>query len=84
MFGKDFLVAPLLTSSRKRPVYLPAGQEWVNYQSGKVYPPGWHTLTPEGELDCVILVRKGAEIPTVAPALSTSRIDPKTEKTIKF
>lgn len=84
MFGKDFLVAPLLTSSKKRPVYLPAGQEWVNYQSGKVYPPGWHTLTPEGELDCVILVRKGAEIPTVAPALSTSRIDPKTEKTVKF
>lgn len=56
----------------------------MNYQSGKVYPPGWHTLTPEGELDCVILVRKGAEIPTVAPALSTSRIDPKTEKNVKF
>lgn len=84
MFGKDFLVAPLLTQTRKRSVYLPAGQEWVNYQSGKTYAPGWHTLTPEGELDCIIMVRKGAEIPTVKPALSTSRIDKSTLKTVKY
>lgn len=84
MFGKDFLVAPLLTQTKKRSVYLPAGQEWVNYQSGKTYAPGWHTLTPEGELDCIIMVRKGAEIPTVKPALSTSRIDKSTLKTVKY
>lgn len=84
MFGKDFLVAPLLTQTRKRSVYLPAGQEWVNYQSGKTYAPGWHALTPEGELDCIIMVRKGAEIPTVKPALSTSRIDKSTLKTVKY
>lgn len=84
MFGKDFLVAPLLTQTQKRSVYLPAGQEWVNYQSGKTYAPGWHTLTPEGELDCIIMVRKGAEIPTVKPALSTSRIDKSTLKTVKY
>lgn len=84
MFGKDFLVAPLLTQTRKRSVYLPAGQEWVNYQSGETYAPGWHTLTPEGELDCIIMVRKGAEIPTVKPALSTSRIDKSTLKTVKY
>lgn len=84
MFGKDFLVAPLLTQIKKRSVYLPAGQEWVNYQSGKTYAPGWHTLTPDGELDCIIMVRKGAEIPTVKPALSTSRIDKSTLKTVKY
>lgn len=84
MFGKDFLVAPLLTQTRKRSVYLPAGHEWVNYQSGKTYAPDWHTLTPEGELDCIIMVRKGAEIPTVKPALSTSRIDKSTLKTVKY
>ncbi len=84
MFGKDFLVAPLLTQAKQRSVYLPAGQEWVNYQSGKTYAPGWHTLTPEGELDCIIMVRKGAEIPTVKPALSTSRIDKSTLKTVKY
>lgn len=84
MFGKDFLVAPLLTQAKKRSVYLPAGQEWVNYQSGKTYAPGWHTLTPEGELDCIIMVRMGAEIPTVKPALSTSRIDKSTLKTVKY
>ena len=84
MFGKDFLVAPLLTQTRKRSVYLPSGQEWVNYQSGKTYAPGWRTLTPEGELDCIIMVRKGAEIPTVKPALSTSRIDKSTLKTVKY
>ena len=84
MFGKEFLVAPLLTQTRKRSIYLPAGQEWVNYQSGETYTPGWHTLTPEGELDCIIMVRKGAEIPTVKPALSTSRIDKSTLKTVKY
>ena len=84
MFGKDFLVAPLLTSAKNRPVYLPAGQYWVNYQSGKTYSPGWHKLTPEGELDCIILVRKGAEIPMVKPALSTSKIDYGTRKTVKY
>lgn len=84
MFGKDFLVTPLLTQTKKRSVYLPAGQEWVNYQSGETYTPGWHTLTPEGELDCIIMVRKGAEIPTVKPALSTSRIDKSTLKTVKY
>lgn len=84
MFGKDFLVAPLLTQTKKRSVYLPEGQEWVNYQSGKTYAPGWHSLTPEGELDCIIMVRKGAEIPTVNPALSTSRIDKSTLKTVKY
>lgn len=84
MFGKEFLVAPLLTQTKKRSVYLPAGQEWVNYQSGKTYAPGWHTLTPDGELDCIIMVRKGAEIPTVKPALSTSRIDKSTLKTVKY
>ncbi len=84
MFGKDFLVAPLLTQTKKRSVYLPAGQEWVNYQSGETYTPGWHTLTPDGELDCIIMVRKGAEIPTVKPALSTSRIDKSTLKTVKY
>lgn len=84
MFGKEFLVAPLLTQAKKRNVYLPAGQEWVNYQSGKTYAPGWHSLTPEGELDCIIMVRKGAEIPTVKPALSTSRIDKSTLKTVKY
>lgn len=84
MFGKDFLVAPLLTQAKRRSVYLPAGQEWVNYQSGKTYAPGWHTLTPEGELDCIIMVRMGAEIPTVKPALSTSRIDKSTLKTVKY
>ena len=84
MFGSDILVAPYLTSSKKRSVYLPAGQDWVDYQNGKTYKPGWHTFKADQPIECVILVRKGAVIPTVKPALSTSKIDRTTLRRVKY
>ena len=53
LYGKDFLVAPIITEGEKfRKVYLPAG-EWVHYWTGKKYlGPGWKyfSTSPEREL----------------------------------
>lgn len=84
MFGSDILVAPLLTETASRHVYLPAGQNWVDYQSGKTYSPGWNKIAADGPIKCIVMVRKGAVIPTVAPALSTSRIDMSTLRNKKY
>ena len=73
LFGTDILVAPMMTDAKDRAVYLPEGK-WVDYQSGKTYTGGWQTI-PEGEIPCVILVRKGAVIPHIPLAKSTSEMD---------
>ncbi len=41
MFGDSLLVAPILTAGAKeRLVYLPAGNSWKEYETGKVYEGG--------------------------------------------
>lgn len=74
MFGSDLLVAPMMEEGDKRDVYLPGKDKWIDYQTGKIYNPGWHNITA-GELPIVILVRDGAAIPHVPVAQSTDRID---------
>jgi alpha-D-xyloside xylohydrolase len=54
-------------------VYLPPGN-WIDYQTGKSYSAGWHTIAA-GEIPVVLLVRDGAAIPHIALAPSTSRMD---------
>ncbi len=75
MFGSQIMVAPLFENVDSRAVYLPGDADWIDYQSGKRYAPGWRNIKADGELRCVILVRDGAVIPHVAPAQSTDRID---------
>jgi len=65
-----------------RQVYLPGGA-WVDYQTGKTYKAGWNEITTAG-LEAVILVRKGAVIPTVPVAQSTKDIDWNAVKRIKY
>ena len=84
MFGSDIMVAPLLTSATTRNVYLPGNHKWIDYQTGKAYKPGWNKIAADGPITCIILVKQGAQIPTVAPALSTSKIDNSTLKIKKF
>lgn len=72
MYGSQILVAPLMETGTHRTVYLPKGK-WIDYQSGKVYNPGYHDITV-GKIPCVILVRDGSLIPTVPVAQSTSEI----------
>ena len=65
-----------------RKVYLPGGA-WVDYQTGKTYQAGWHDITTD-KLEAVILVRKGAVIPTAKVAQSTKDIDWKNVKNVKY
>jgi alpha-D-xyloside xylohydrolase len=73
MFGSDMLVAPLMESGSGRDVYLPPGS-WIDYQTGRSYPAGWHYIE-KGELDIVVLVRDGAVIPHIKLAQSTMDMD---------
>ena len=74
LFGADILVAPLFEAQTTgRNVYLPQGQ-WIDYQTGKMYPAGWHRIEA-GRIPVVMLVREGAVIPHMQAALSTSRLD---------
>ena len=74
LFGADILVAPLFeTGTTERNVYLPQGQ-WIDYQTGKLYPAGWHRIQA-GRIPIVMLVREGAVIPHMQAAQSTSRLD---------
>lgn len=72
-FGSDILVAPMMEDADSRHVYLPEGK-WVDYQTKKTYSAGWNEIRT-GKIPCIILVRKGAEIPHVPVAQSTSEID---------
>lgn len=74
MFGDDILVAPIFeTGMKQRPVYLPPGQ-WIDYQSGKNYSSGWHTIET-GAMEVIMLVKAGAILPQVKLAQSTKDID---------
>jgi alpha-D-xyloside xylohydrolase len=74
LFGSQILVAPLFEAGTTgRDVYLPPGQ-WIDYQTGRVYPTGWHRIEA-GKIPVVMLVRDGAVIPHIALAQSTSQMD---------
>lgn len=74
MFGSQMMVAPMLESGKGRNVYLPGKEQWIDYQTGTAYNPGWNYI-PVGEIECVILVKDGANIPHVKVAQSTDKID---------
>lgn len=62
LYGRDILVAPVLsTNSASRKLYLPEG-EWVEYETKKVYKgKQWITVkTPIEEIP--VFIRKGKEI----------------------
>ena len=74
LFGSDILVAPLFEEGTKqRTVYLPEGQ-WIDYQTGKSYSGGWHTIDA-GKIQAVVMVRDGAIIPHMKKAQSTKDLD---------
>ncbi len=73
LFGSDMLVAPLFENGTERNVYLPGGK-WIDYQTGKVYEKGWHTIKA-GDIPIVVLVKDGAVIPHIKLAQSTKDMD---------
>lgn len=74
MFGSQMLVAPMLEDGTSRTVYLPGKDKWIDYQTGKVYTPGWQHIEC-GHFPIIMLVRDGSAIPHVPVAQSTDRID---------
>ncbi|MBR0110754.1 MAG: alpha-xylosidase [Bacteroidales bacterium] len=65
-----------------RQVYLPGGA-WVDYQTGKTYKAGWNEIATD-RLEAVILVRKGAVIPTARVAQSTRDIDWSSVREVRY
>jgi alpha-D-xyloside xylohydrolase len=74
LFGSDMLIAPLFEEITSRDVYLPGNHKWIDYQTGRVYNPGWNHIE-SGNIAGVILVRDGAAIPHIALAQSTGDMD---------
>lgn len=74
MFGSQLLVAPMMEETNERDVYLPGKDKWIDYQTGKVYAPGWNRIAA-GKLPIIILVKNGSAIPHVPVVQSTDQID---------
>ena len=65
--GEQLLVAPVLTQGTKaRAVYLPKGDNWVDYWDGKVYEGGQYIIK-EAPLDICPLYVKANSILVTAP-----------------
>jgi alpha-D-xyloside xylohydrolase len=68
MFGADVLVAPVLKAGQtERPVYLPAGADWIDAWSGRVVKGG-QTIARATPLETIpVFLRQGAAIIAVFP-----------------
>lgn len=73
LFGNNLLVAPMLEDGTSRDVYLPGKDKWIDYQTGKVYNPGWNHVKC-GELSIVIMVKDGSAIPHIPVAQCTDQL----------
>ena len=62
-FGDDLLVAPIFESgARQRSVYLPAGTQWIDAESGEYYEGG-QTVTVAAPIDVIpVFVRKDTAV----------------------
>ena len=76
LFGPSLLVAPVTAfKARSRSVYLPAGANWYDFNSG-AYHPGGRTIVAAAPYERMpIFVRAGAIVPT-GPAVQSTREQP--------
>ncbi|MDE5724521.1 MAG: alpha-xylosidase [Duncaniella sp.] len=74
MFGSSILVAPMMEAGSSRDVYLPGKGKWIDYQTGRVYTPGWHRIDT-AEMPVVIMVKDGIALPILPVAQSTDRLE---------
>ena len=65
MFGPAFLVAPVTRyEARSRAVYLPAGSDWYDFNTGRRYAGGQAVQAPAPLARMPLFVRAGAIVPT--------------------
>jgi alpha-glucosidase len=66
MFGENMLVSPVVTNygATTKSVYLPLGNNWVNYWTDAVYTGGASVNIPVNADTIPVLVKQGAVIPT--------------------
>ena len=83
LFGSDMLVAPMFEHGTERSVYLPGKQQWVDYQTGQVYEPGWQTIKTAA-MPIIVLVKSGAIIPHIKLAQSTMQMDWKNLELVSY
>ncbi len=83
MAGRDILVAPVMSDSGTRNVWLPAG-EWVDLWTGEVHAGRqWLYAVTHAPETCPVYLRKGAEIPVYPGAIRhTGEMDP--DKAVKL
>jgi alpha-D-xyloside xylohydrolase len=73
LFGREFLVAPItIFQARSRQVYLPAGADWYDFNSG-AYLKGGQTINAAAPYDRMpLFVRAGSILPTGPEIMNTS------------
>jgi alpha-D-xyloside xylohydrolase len=72
LFGPSFLVAPVSTfKARDRDVYLPAGADWYDFNSGAHYAGGQTIKAAAPYERMPLFVRAGAIVPTGPAVLDT-------------
>ena len=72
----------MMESGSERDVYLPEGK-WIDYQTGKTYAGGWHTIQT-GTIPAVILVRDGSVLPHIKLAQNTDEMEPARTENLCF
>ena len=76
LLGEDYLVAPVFTDTEIRNgIYLPAGEQWVDYWTGKIYQGGQVLNGIAAPLEQLpIFVRAGALVPQGITARNASLV----------
>ena len=68
LFGRSFLVAPVLSSGTSRTLYLPEGSDWIDFWNGKTLSGG-QELTRETPIDEIPLYVKAGTILPIGPTV---------------
>ncbi|MBD5321417.1 MAG: glycoside hydrolase family 31 protein [Bacteroides sp.] len=66
LFGKSVLVAPMVTSGVSRDVYLPEGNSWIDFWTGRTIPGG-SDIKADAPLDIIPLYVKAGSILPMGP-----------------